>query len=183
MAERKLEDLYPRAPRYTVELGDNQVVRFAFAPKGSKAMHTPIINVSESGMAFLVPMQSVPSLDEKIKVEFSGPNTDSMACFAKVVRIENHKIIHETQGLQRFKMVAVEFENLHPKQRELLSQGISQRIMNQQKAFLRQQRWLSFQWYLQQTFQRISAFLTKLFPFKKKNHEKSLSKTKDYIDL
>ena len=43
-AERNAEELYPRAPRYVIEVGDNQVVRFAHMPRGSKAMHTRIGN-------------------------------------------------------------------------------------------------------------------------------------------
>jgi len=134
-ANRNVEELYPRAPRYIIEVGDNEIVRFAHMPRGSKTMHTRIINLSESGLAFLVPYLTAPQEGEKIKVEFTAPNTESIACFAKVIRVQVHRTYHSGREPQTFKMVAVEFEELHPKQRQLLSLGLQQQFQKKQAEY------------------------------------------------
>lgn len=145
-AERKAEELYPRAPRYVIDFGDNQVVRFAQMPQGSKPMHTRIVNLSESGMAFLVPYMSAPEEGEKIKVEFTAPNTDSIACFALVRRVETHRAYHADREPQTFKLIAVEFEAMHPRQRQLLNQGLTEQFRKKHQEYKRQQLFLKLKW-------------------------------------
>lgn len=184
-AKRKAEELYPRAPRYVIEVGDNQVVRFAHKPKGSKAMHTRIINISESGMAFLVPYLTAPQEGEHIKVEFTAPNSDSIACFAKVVRVQIHKTYNQHQRPQSFKMVAVEFENLHPRQRKMLSQGLTEQFKKKHANFKRQQLFLKMQWGFLNVLSKLDGFFVKLNPFhffKKKNTEEKRGND-NYIDV
>ncbi len=147
-AERKIEDLYPRAPRYIIEIGDHQVVRFAQKPTGSKTMHTRIIDLSESGMAFLAPYLTAPQKDEMIKVEFTAPNTDSMACFAKVVRVQIHRTYNKHHEPQSFKLIAVEFKDLHPKQRQMLAAGLTQQFRNKQKQYQREQFYFKIKYWL-----------------------------------
>lgn len=155
MAERKIEELYPRAPRYTLEFSDNHVVRFAHMPKGSKIMHTRIVNLSESGMAFLVPFLSAPEAGQMVKVEFNAPNCESMACFAKVMRVQIHRAYFKDAEPQEFKVIAVEFHQLHQKQRQLLSAGLSLQLKKKQREYQRQQMWLKFQWFVKSTFSKI----------------------------
>lgn len=184
-AERKAEDLYPRAPRYTLELGDNQIVRFAHMPKGSKAMHTRILNLSESGMAFLVPFLSAPQLDERIKVEFTAPNSESIACFAKVVRVQVHRTFYKTSEPQTFKLIAIEFQSLHPKQREMLAQGISKQFKKQFQQYKRDQAWNKMIWFFLGIGQSVSKILNRLFPFKGFRNSKNQKDDdhNNYIDI
>lgn len=163
-AERKIEELYPRAPRYMIELGDNEIVRFAHMPKGSKPMHTRIINISESGMAFLVPYLTAPQEGDKIKVEFTGPNAESIACFAHVRRVQVHRTYHKSRTPQTFKMVAVEFEGMHAKQREMLSKGIQLQFQKKHAEYKRQQFWLKIQWFFASIPVNVSKLLARLFP-------------------
>ena len=180
MAERKLEELYPRAPRYEIDLGDNQVVRFAHMPKGSKTMHTRILNLSESGMAFLVPYLTAPEMGEKIKVEFTAPNSEPIACFAKVVRVEIHKTYHNNRKPQTFKLVAVEFENVHPKQRQMLSTGLQKQIVQKQKEYQRDQAWNRMVWFFIDFWNGLGRLLSRVF--KKPPVEKNSDDT-SYIDV
>ncbi len=182
-AERKIEELYPRAPRYEIEIGDNQIVRFAHMPRGSKAMHTRIINLSESGMAFLVPYLTAPQEGEKIKVEFTGPNSEPIACFAKVVRVQVHKTYHKTRQPQTFKMVAVEFVQLHPKQRQMLASGIQNQMNKKYKKYLRDQTWNKFIWFFLGMGHNLKSLFNRVFP---RNGNKDLEKSNDknsYIDV
>lgn len=161
MAERKIEELYPRAPRYSIELGDNPVVRFAPLAKGSKIMHTRIVNISESGMAFLVPYLSAPQSGDTIKVEFNAPNCESMACFAKVMRVQIHRAYFKDAEPQEFKVIAVEFQQLHPKQRQMLSQALTQQLNKKQKEYQRQQMFLKVQWFLKDRIKSLFSFTSK----------------------
>lgn len=137
--ERKVEELFPRAPRYVIEVGDQEVLRFAQAPRNSKAMYTRIIDLSETGMAFLCPFLSAPMENETIKVEFTAPNTEAIACFAKVVRIQNHRSYDTFGQRQTFKLVAVEFKDLPPKQRANLSKGLTEKFKQKRQVYLRKQ--------------------------------------------
>ncbi len=184
-AERNLEDLYPRAPRYEIELGDNQIVRFAHMPKGSKAMHTRILNLSESGMAFLVPYLTAPQEGEKIKVEFSGPNTEPMACFAKVVRVEIHRTYHKTRQPQTFKVVAIEFLNLHPKQRQMLASGVLSQLQKKHREYLRDQAWNRFVWFFLGMGHNLKALFSRVFPVRSHSQtdQNDDDKHNNYIDV
>ena len=184
-AERNIEELYPRAPRYVVELGDNEIVRFAHMPRGSKAMHTRIINLSESGMAFLVPYLTAPQEGEKIKVEFSAPNSESIACFAKVARVQIHRTYHNGQKPQTFKMVAVEFQNLPAQQRKMIADSLNHQFKKKHAEYKRQQIWLKAQWLFNSLFIGLSALFSRIFPNKDK---KSIVKSEQesdssYIDV
>lgn len=175
--QRSVEELYPRAPRYVIEIGDNEVVRFALSPRGSKTMHTRIINLSESGMAFLCPYLTAPREGEKIKVEFTAPNTEPIACFANVVRVQIHKTYREDQKPQTFKMVAVEFENLPSRQRQMLSSGLTQQFQKKQAEYRRNQLFLKAQWYLSTAFAKTYGLLSSLKP--KKNKVSKMEKDQD----
>jgi hypothetical protein len=152
---RKVEELYPRAPRYVVDFDDNHVLRFAHMPRGSKALYTRIINLSESGMAFLIPYLSAPQLNEKIKLEFTAPNSEPIACFANVVRVQIHKSYSHDQKPQTFKLIAVTFDNIHPKQRQMLASGINQQFKKRQALYKRQQMLLRGKWFIKSCMDRI----------------------------
>ena len=146
MAQRNVEELYPRAPRYTVQVSDNHIVRFAMQPKGSKAMHTRIVNLSESGMAFIVPVMSAPKDDEMIKVEFNAPHCEPIACYAKVVRVQKHISYNSHGQPQVFRMIAVEFQGLLEPQRRQLAEGLSQQFKKLRKNYEWEQFWLKLEW-------------------------------------
>lgn len=161
--QRKLEELYPRAPRYTIQVSDNHIVRFAHQPRGSKAMHTRIIDLSESGMAFIVPVLSAPKLDENIKIEFNAPNCDPVACFAKVVRVQKHQSYNSVGQAQVFRLIAVEFQNLHNKQREQIAQGLTQEFKNNRKKYEREQMLFKIQWFVKSVVFFFSNFFSKFW--------------------
>ena len=169
-AKRNIEELYPRAPRYVIQISDDHIVRFAHQPKGSRAMHTRIVDLSESGMAFVVPVLSAPKLDEKIKVEFNAPGCDPIACFAKVVRVQHHKSYNSIGQPQVFRLIAVEFQNLYEAQRQQIAQGLTEQFKRQQKSYARKQFFLKVQWYLTSVFYFLGSLfrnIGKLLRFKK----------------
>lgn len=109
-------------------------------------MHTRILNLSESGMAFLAPYLTAPEQGEKIKVEFTAPSTDPIACFANVTRVELHKTYHLSREPQTFKLVAVEFDGMHPTQRNRLSKGLRAQMQKKLSQYKRRQVWNKLVW-------------------------------------
>lgn len=84
-----LRRFVPRAPRYTLQTGDNHNLRFAINGQNHKSFSTRFLNVSETGLAFLIDRDSAPHLGEMIKLEFPVPGGEQIAWFAKVVRLED----------------------------------------------------------------------------------------------
>lgn len=83
-----LRRFVPRAPRYVLRPNDNQMLRFAPNKVLNRSYSTRFLNVSESGLAFLIDKASAPGIGEFIKVEFPVPGGEQIAWFAKVVRLE-----------------------------------------------------------------------------------------------
>ena len=172
--KRNVDDLFPRAPRYVIEWGDNEVVRFALKPRGSKTMYTRIINISESGMAFLVPFSAAPSKGAEIKIEFNAPNTPQIACFALVKRVQIHRTYNQEGEPQRFKLIAVEFIDLPDRQRELLAKGLNQQFLKKKLEYQKQQFWLGLRWwakYFLSSLTKVFQLLIPKWPWKKKSSQ------------
>ena len=79
----------PRAPRYVLRTHDRNIMRFGLAGlKGPAHIETTaLVNLSETGAAFLAPAHCDLKIGDVIKVEIPIPNEEQIAWFAKVVRI------------------------------------------------------------------------------------------------
>lgn len=77
-----------RSPRYVLRPSDNQMLRFAPKKVHDRSFSTRFVNISESGLAFLIDRESAPQIGEFIKIEFPVPGGEQIAWFAKVVRLE-----------------------------------------------------------------------------------------------
>lgn len=77
-----------RAPRYVLRPHDNQMLRFSSNSDQNRSYSTKLMNVSETGLAFLIDRGSSPHIGEFIKVEFPIPGGEQIAWFAKVQRLE-----------------------------------------------------------------------------------------------
>ena len=64
------------------------MLRFAPNKILNRSYSTRFLNVSETGLAFLVEGSSAPSIGDFIKVEFPVPGGQQIAWFAKVFRLE-----------------------------------------------------------------------------------------------
>jgi|GEM_PF-4416215 len=146
MSAEKLENYEARAPRYVLNFSDNTILRFSSAAKGSKKFQTRVVNLSETGMAFLLPALDNPHDDETIKVEFQVPNRTAMACFAKVIRIENHQTFNKFGQRQTFKLVAVTFVDLPVAQTQMIREGLLEEFEKLNKKYLKEQFQLKLQW-------------------------------------
>lgn len=88
---QRLRKFIARAPRYVLRADDLQFLRFAPEENADNIYSTRFINVSETGLAFLVERDLVPNLGDVIKIEFPVPNSDTIAWFARVIRMEEYE--------------------------------------------------------------------------------------------
>jgi hypothetical protein len=81
---------------------------------------TEIKDVSTTGLSFTAAADLSPNLGEMIRVEFTVPGSQQMACYAKVVRLQT---ITEKDNL-----IAVEFELLNNPQKVNLQNGLKTKV-------------------------------------------------------
>ncbi len=118
---------FGRAPRYVLRPEDNQFVRFANEER-QKASGIELLNISKTGLAFTVHRESCPRLSENIIIEFEAPGTGQMACYARVVRLEEQSERTSWGTPKRGIIVAVRFLNLQRGQMKHLGKGLEVRF-------------------------------------------------------
>lgn len=111
---------HSRAPRYILDTEDNYLIRVAGPQQTPWEEGTEIKNVSLTGLVFSAPEDLCPVLGEVIKIQFQVPGSQSMACYALVIRVDE-------EGPQ-IKNVAVHFYKLEMAHRMILAQGLLQKI-------------------------------------------------------
>ncbi len=92
---------------------------------------TEIRDISLTGLSFTAPSDLSPQLGEIIKIQFSVPGSEQMACYAVVIRID---------GLNEYEnLIGVHFYKLDRIQRLNLVQGLAHKIQkrNEEKEFER----------------------------------------------
>ena len=137
-AARKFKD---RAPRYVLNAGDEKIVRVASRDrKKNQIYQMEIVDVSETGMAFIVNWNYLPQIGEVLKVEFPVPGEQrKVAWFAKVMRLENHN--ERPPEMRHFSgiKVGVEFIDMPKGHMRTLKAGLSRKTherLHSQKALL-----------------------------------------------
>lgn len=85
-----LRKFIPRAPRYVLRPSDAQVLSFSKERERGTKHETRIINVSATGIAFLVSREEAPRIGDHIKIEFPVPGGNNVAWWARVARIESY---------------------------------------------------------------------------------------------
>lgn len=149
MSQQNPQAIYPRSPRYVLQLHDKKVVRFAPYPRGNRSFVTEIHNLSETGMAFTVPYLDTPNVDETIMVEFTPPGGgDSVACFGHVKRVQNYTVIEADYFQKNCKLVAVRFVNMQEPQVQAIRKALASEFKKMNVMFSRQQLKLRFLWML-----------------------------------
>lgn len=114
-----------RASRYTLNTDDNSLIRYSGSERWPWEEKTEIQNISLSGLSFVAPNDLSPKIGEIIKIQFSVPGSQQMACYAVVIRIDSS---NEYDNL-----IAVHFYKLDRAQRINLLQGLNQKFSIQQK--------------------------------------------------
>lgn len=137
MAER-LRKFIPRAPRYVLRPSDEKFLRYAHHDERNRSFTTQIINLSETGIAFLVERESAPALGDVIKIEFPIPGGEQVAWFARVVRME--EFAPEEWGLNPRRlsgdevMVGIHFLDMPEGHRQSIRKGLEAKFLELLRA-------------------------------------------------
>ena len=111
---------HARSPRYVLDTQDNSLIRYSGAERLPWEEKTELRNVSLTGLTFICANDLSPQLGEIIKIQFSVPGSESMACYAIVIRIApEDKYSNE---------IAVHFYKLDRIQRINLVQGLASKM-------------------------------------------------------
>ena len=90
-----------------------------------------MVNISETGLAFIVERNSCPHSSEVIKIEFPIPGEGHVAWFAQVVRIEEfipYKKWNAPSNHKNWVLVAVRFNHLPDGHRKLIRTGLNEKF-------------------------------------------------------
>ncbi len=117
-----LSQYYQRAPRYILLPQDKCFVRVAGPKQTPWEETTEIQNISQTGLSFSAPNILLPRLGENIRIQFEVTGSRQMACYAKVVRME--------QRDSENSLVAVEFESMNSAQKLNLYRGLKGKTFN-----------------------------------------------------
>lgn len=146
MSHNPVEKIYPRSPRYVLNLQDRKILRYAPIPRGNRSFFTDIVNLSETGMAFTVPFLDSPQKNEIIMVEFTTPDGKPMACYAQVRRVQNYRIIEADLFEKNCKIVAVQFTSLKDGQQKVLRDSLDKKFKRHGFHFRRRQVLMKTLW-------------------------------------
>lgn len=113
---------HARAPRYILNTDDSNLIRLSGAERLSWEENTEIRDISLTGLSFTASIDLSPQLGEIIKIQFQVPQSEVMACYAVVIRIEK---INEFENL-----IGVHFYKLDRIQRLNLVQGLASKVKN-----------------------------------------------------
>ncbi|MCB0421665.1 MAG: PilZ domain-containing protein [Bdellovibrionales bacterium] len=80
---------YHRSPRYTIQPKDEKFLRFVHKNEKNRSYTTQILNISATGLAFVVDQDCAPSIGDTIKVEFPV-GQERIAWWAQVARLERY---------------------------------------------------------------------------------------------
>lgn len=133
-----LKYFIPRAPRYILRPSDSQILYFAQKNENGIKHPTRIVNVSTSGIAFLVTKAEAPRIDDHVKIEFPVPGGEQVAWWARVVRIESYSDSRWWSQNDSFDsshevLIAVTYVDLPSGHRKDIQQALQNRFHELQK--------------------------------------------------
>jgi len=127
-----LAKYHARSPRYILQPQENTLIRVAGPKNIPWEEGTEIKNISLTGLVFTAPSDLCPSIGEFIKLEYSVPGSQKMACHAMVTRLEEMSSSKTLVGIKFFRM--------DMSQRIILAQGLALKLREQQVKRLEDRR-------------------------------------------
>jgi len=170
MAER-IRKYVPRAPRYTLRPQDRNIMRFGLQEGAvSNVEQTILLNLSESGVAFVTHSSKRFELGDQIMVEIPIPGGDQIAWWARVVRVQEYEPSRWWGQQDSFfdepkTMVAATFDKLPEGHSRTLRKGIEQSFMQAMRD-QRYRTWLYYKmFFIQHAFQIIAYIILTAITF------------------
>ena len=165
MSEDSLRRFVPRATRYVLRPQDKHILRFSsHKDEGASAIQeTTLVNLSRTGLAFLVEREFAPLLGDLIKVEFNVPgNEQKVAWWARVVRTEEYTQniwwMKEDPKFRDLITIGIHFQELPEGHQSQIQTGIDQRLEQLVREYRKLQGQRLWAWWKWRGF-RIAAFL------------------------
>lgn len=115
-----LAKYHARSPRYTLNTEDDSLIRISGPSQIPWEEGTEIRDVSLTGLSFTAPEDLCPILGEVIRIQFTIPGSQQMACYGIVTRLELEK-----SGNM---LVGAHFYKLEMPQRIVLAQGLTKKF-------------------------------------------------------
>ena len=139
----KVRRFINRSPRYVLRPEDEKTLRFSFMQHSGTAgvNETLMVNLSETGVAFIMDQDHHPGVGELIKVEIPVPGGERIAWLGRVMHVRDFQASRWFARRDRFQglpkvIVGVHFEELPDGHSRALRRGIEQsfvKIMQEQK--------------------------------------------------
>lgn len=146
-----LRQFVSRSSRYTLRPQDKNLMRFSLETSGSgkgAIQETILLNLSQTGVGFLVDAATAPHMGDRVMVEIPVPSGDQVAWWAKVVRIE--EFVPKRRFSQRDEffedrkfIIGLRFEALPDAHSAALRKGIEDSFLK----IMRDQRYLNWLYY------------------------------------
>lgn len=115
-----------RSPRYTLRAHDRTLLRYAGMDTRGVSMPAEMQNLSETGIAFTLPVTAeAPQEGDVLKIEFTVPGREQIACFSTVVRVESIAHWEPDFGEKLTLQVGVKFRNLPSLYQKALQQSLN----------------------------------------------------------
>ncbi len=155
----------PRAPRYVLQPTDNQVLRYGSEQDEHTSHQTHIIDLSETGLSYLVDRECAPQIGDMIRLEFTVPGHQPVAWWGRVTRITEY----EPAPYQRMRrdeegghldevLVGIHFQDVSEEQRLAIREGLQNRL-DELAAERRRERWAKWIYFFKEYGLRILAIL------------------------
>lgn len=148
----------PRATRYTLTPNDNRYLRYAHSTDVGHTFTTRFVDISQTGLAFVTDRESAPRLSDLIKIEIPLEENQTIAWWARVVRVEEyapHKWYLKANDFQSENqvLVAIVFHELPPAHSRQIRETLDKKLdelhllarrerMKYMAQFIAEQTWL-----------------------------------------
>lgn len=129
-----------RSPRYIISDEDDNIIIFTSDQKNSTSCRADCLNISGSGLGFIVENDYAPDFGEIIKLDFNIPNQNKVSWWGRVVRLSEYseeKWWKQNKKYENLVFVAIHFHDIPDGQREQIEDVLRIKFRNIQKAKLR----------------------------------------------
>lgn len=131
-----LRKFIPRAPRYILRPQDRKDMRFSLQSTVGKGgiEQTIMLNLSESGVAFMVAPGTDMHMGEYVKVEIPIPNGEQIAWWGRVVRIQEYEPSYWSFRKDEFRekpriIIGLKFEDMPDPHGHAIRKGLEQSFL------------------------------------------------------
>lgn len=107
-------------------------MRYAGMETRGISLKAQILNLSTTGLAFIVDSKHAPSIGEMLKLEFSLPGGRQIAWFATVVRLERKNEWSPEFGRREYTLVGLRFRQLPAPFEKAIRRCVERRAGNDQ---------------------------------------------------